>query len=99
MDELLWTNGTKCERSMKQIYKSDPVEDALKEGEKGETPESVTTHTKREISNNKILERGMISQINQNPFLRNNYLDDLNVQETFLRPKNSNFDIDTKKDS
>jgi len=96
MDELLWTNGTKCERSMKPTYKIDPVEDALKEGE---TPETIVTHTKREISNNKILERGMVSQINQNPFLRNNYLDDLNVQETFLRPKNSNFDIDTKKDS
>lgn len=38
-----------------------------------------------------------MSQTSQNPFLiKNNYLEDLNIQENFLRPKNSNFDIETK---
>ena len=93
MDELLWTDGTKCERSAKR-QKLDPVEEALKEGP---IPDVLPTHNKRELSNNKILERGMMSQTSQNPFLiRNNYLEDLNIQENFLRPKNSNFGIETK---
>lgn len=93
MDELKWTDGTKCERSNKR-QESNPIGDALKEGP---MPEGLTTHNKRELSNNKILERGMMSQTSQNPFLnRNDYLNDLNIQETFLRPKNSNFDIETK---
>ena len=98
MEEFLWTNGTKCERTMKNnvTHQHNPVEDALKESE---VLDSIVSHKKREISNNKIFEREMVSQINQNPFLRNNYLDDLNVQETYLRPKNSNFDIETKKDA
>ena len=93
MDELLWTDGSKCERSMK-TQKNDPINEALKENI---IPETLTTHNKRELSNNKILERGMVSQINQNPFLiRNNYLEDLSIQENFLRPKNSNFNVETK---
>lgn len=42
---------------------------------------------KREDNYNKMLEREMFGQINQNPFLvQNNYLDDLMNQEKFLKP-------------
>lgn len=59
----------------------------------GLTPETIVTHNKREFANNKIIERGMYSQTSQNPFLNTNkYLDDINIQEAFLRPKNSNFE-------
>jgi hypothetical protein len=42
---------------------------------------------KREDNYNKMSEREMFGQINQNPFLvRNNYIDDLMVQDKFLKP-------------
>ena len=42
---------------------------------------------KREDTYNKMSEREMFGQINQNPFLnQNNYLDDLMNQEKFLKP-------------
>lgn len=47
---------------------------------------------KRELVNNKLNERNMISQIGQNPFMtNNNYINDLVNQQTFLIPQNSNF--------
>ena len=52
---------------------------------------------KREDSNNKMLERAMITQTSQNPFMsNNNYIDDLTVQDEFLKPKNSNYEINQK---
>ena len=51
---------------------------------------------KREDANTKLSERCMIENISQNPFLsRNNYLNDLQVQDEFLKPKNSNFNIES----
>ena len=48
--------------------------------------------SKREEVNLKMHEREPISQRNQNPYLvQNNYLDDLEMQQSFLIPKNSNF--------
>lgn len=42
---------------------------------------------KREDNYNRMSEREMIGQINQNPFLTTNkYLDDLMIQEKFLKP-------------
>ena len=35
-------------------------------------------------------QREMIAQTSQNPFLSSNYLEDLQVQESFLTPQNSN---------
>ena len=47
---------------------------------------------KRDDNNNKMLERDLISQTSQNPFLTtNNYVDDLTIQDEFLKPKNSSF--------
>jgi hypothetical protein len=50
---------------------------------------------KREDANTKLNERCMIESISQNPFLpRNNYINDLQIQDEFLKPKNSNFNIE-----
>lgn len=79
MNELKWTLGEPCLRSARN--KSSVI-----------IPETMVPSNKRELANEKINERHMISQIGQNPFLsRNTYLDDLEVQEAFLKPKNSNF--------
>ena len=48
--------------------------------------------SKRELANDKLNDRNMISQIGQNPFMiNNNYLHDLEVQQNFLIPQNSNY--------
>lgn len=48
--------------------------------------------SKREEVNLKMHDREPMSQRNQNPYLvQNNYIDDLETQESFLMPKNSNF--------
>jgi hypothetical protein len=47
---------------------------------------------KREICNERIVNRDMIIQSKINPFLlKNNYLNDLDDQNKYLIPKNSNY--------
>lgn len=88
MNELKWTNGESCIRS-KRVMNEDLSNQFLVE------KQEYKQFNKRDIANNKINERLMISQIGQNPFLsRNNYLEDLDIQENFLKPKNSNFQKD-----
>jgi len=85
MNEFKWTLGEPCIRSIKKTV-------IVPEQTESNTPNHAPSN-KREIVNEKMNERQMISQINQNPFLlRNTYLDDLYVQETFLKPKNSNLE-------
>jgi hypothetical protein len=60
------------------------------------TESCMRVSNKREDANTKLSERCMIENISQNPFLpRNNYLNDLQIQDEFLKPKNSNFNIET----
>lgn len=47
-------------------------------------------HSKRENSSDKIYERGLTPQVGMNPFLQGNYLQDLDTQNEFLKPMNSN---------
>uniref|UniRef100_A0A6C0CR92 Uncharacterized protein n=1 Tax=viral metagenome TaxID=1070528 RepID=A0A6C0CR92_9ZZZZ len=48
---------------------------------------------KRQNMNDKLSDRYMVQQTSQNPFLiGNNYVQDLDVQESFLRPKSSHLD-------
>ena len=50
---------------------------------------------KRENSNIKLSQRDMMIRTSLNPYMtNNNYLDDLNVQEAYLKPKNSNYKED-----
>ena len=51
------------------------------------------TETKKEIFNEKMNQRELIGRSGHNPFLtNNNYLKDLENQDVFLRPQNSNFE-------
>jgi hypothetical protein len=47
-------------------------------------------HSKRENNNEKIYERGLTPHVGMNPFLQGNYLQDLETQNEFLKPLNSN---------
>jgi hypothetical protein len=47
-------------------------------------------HSKRENNSDKIYERGLTPQVGMNPFLQGNYLQDLETQNEFLKPMNSN---------
>ena len=48
-------------------------------------------HSKRENNSNKIYERGPTPQVGMNPFLKDsNYLQDLETQNEFLKPINTN---------
>ena len=47
-------------------------------------------HSKRENNSDKIYERGLTPQVGMNPFLQGNYLQDLETQNQFLKPINSN---------
>jgi hypothetical protein len=48
---------------------------------------SLQTSNKREETYNKMAERQMVGQVGFNPFLSNNsYIDDVNIQENFLKP-------------
>lgn len=47
-------------------------------------------HSKRENNSDKIYERGLTPQVGMNPFLQGNYLQDLETQNQFLKPVNSN---------
>jgi hypothetical protein len=50
-------------------------------------------HSKRENNSDKIYERGLTPQVGMNPFLQgNNYIQDLETQNEFLKPMNSNID-------
>ena len=52
------------------------------------------TGTKREHNFERMNQREMVVQTSLNPFLSSNYLEDLQVQENFLTPKNSNMGLD-----
>jgi hypothetical protein len=77
---------TKLEDKHKVIG-SDVMETILQEGN-----EFIQSETKREKQFEKMHDREMVVQCNLNPFLSSNYLEDLQVQETFLTPQNSNLD-------
>lgn len=80
MNELKWTLGEPCLRSSPRSKPTVVL------------PETILQSNKRELANEKMNERYMISQVSKNPFLaQNKYLEDLHIQETFLKPKNSNF--------
>jgi hypothetical protein len=50
-------------------------------------------HSKRENSSDKIYERGLTPQVGMNPFLQGNYVQDLETQNQFLKPLNSNLNL------
>ena len=89
--QLLWRKGERPERSLKgtnlilieekTVETSDVVvEDPFKQFNK----------SKREEASEKISERHLMGQLTQNPFLLNSdYVADLMVQDSFLKPQNT----------
>jgi len=68
-----------------KILGSQVMETILQEG-----CDFINNESKREHNFNRMNDRELVAQTSMNPFLSSNYLEDLQVQETFLTPQNSN---------
>lgn len=96
----IWSSGEKYEKSYKKD-KPSPIQEISKIQETKKTKktkfdlEEIITQqvvglksNKREEANEKMTERYLISQTQQNPFLAtNNYIQDLDIQSKFLIPR------------
>lgn len=103
-DIIKWTNGDKCEKSFRRIENKE--EEINKEESDISNTDTNTNfyqddrfiqqgfvlkQNKRDSFNDKLLERGFQTQLSQNPFLAGgNYISDIEVEDNFLRPKNTN---------
>jgi hypothetical protein len=97
-----WSNGIKYEKSLKEDRPSiiENINNVASENVITAALASIPEpppflyndiSNKREEANNKMSERYLVGQGQQNPFLaNNNYLQDLDIQQNFLIPKNSN---------
>jgi len=100
MENYIWKKGEspiKSQKKSKSNIIDNPEKLALAESNKEinfkaevNFEKQIENHSERENLNGKLNDRYLIQQINQNPFLKNNsYIDDLKIQEEFLRPKSS----------
>ena len=91
MEYITWRRGEPIQRSarIKEEVQACPTKLAL--------DETITHNKDREIMNDKINDRYLIKQMGQNPFLSGSYIDDLNIQEQFLRPKSSHTENNESK--
>ena len=103
MEEFVWSTGEKYEQSS---IKDNPNLQVKRENTNINDSNSMNNmnsnsmnneifriNNKREDANHKLSERYLVGQLNQNPFMINNdYIKDLDVQQSFLMPKNSNND-------
>jgi len=87
METIIWTKNEKIEKST-QMDRAKYL--SLKEINSNE--KIVNNFNKRSVVNDKLNERYLTNQVSQNPFfVNNNYVNDLNIRNEFLIPKNSNF--------
>mgnify|MGYP006136551193 CR=1 FL=1 len=90
-------NKTQCEKSSRK-YKiptdntTKVVEEIINHRMDAEAVTAETRHSdKKSLCNERISSRYMIKQIPINPFLKDcDYVNDLNIQDTMLRPRDSN---------
>ena len=84
----VWGNGGIMKKSLRETHKKSKIqENAISLDEKIEH----RRQNDRELNSERLSQREMIIQTSINPFLSDhNYLDDLQVQDEFLRPKDSN---------
>jgi len=103
MAYIYWTWSKKGEH-LKKSYKSEHPE-MKREIEQGDnTLEAQIINqaifaedNKREINYDRLSKRKLVTNCKINPYLTsNNYLNDISVQDKFLRPKNSNFNVGNK---
>mgnify|MGYP006143555069 CR=1 FL=1 len=96
MEHVIWRRGEPIQQSSRIKEEAQTV---LRETPNPENLalEEVTHNKDRESMNDKINDRCLIKQLGQNPFLSGSYIDDLKIQEQFLRPKSSHTEnLDTK---
>ena len=90
---IYWT-WSKCGESLlksPKIVKEEKLETPSEKPTTIITKERFVEQNKREQNYNKIAARHLMSKGNINPFhIKNNYVDDISVQDNFLRPKDSN---------
>ena len=102
MEELVWSTGEKYEKSSKKDNPNLQVtreivdlneNNSNNDNNNDNNNEIFRINNKREEANHKLSERHLVGQLNQNPFMINNdYIRDLDIQQNFLIPKNSNID-------
>ena len=102
MEELVWSTGEKYEKSLKKDNPNLQVTREIADLNENNNDinnndinnnEIFRINNKREEANHKLSERHLVGQLNQNPFMINNdYIKDLDIQQNFLIPKNSNID-------
>lgn len=97
MEELVWSRGEKYEKSSKKdnpnLQVTREISDLNENNNDINNNEIFRINNKREEANHKLSERHLVGQLNQNPFMINNdYIKDLDIQQSFLIPKNSNID-------
>ncbi len=84
----IWGNGGIMKKSLRETSKKAHIqENKLSIAENMENRKQ----SDRELNSERLSQRDLIIQTSINPFLSDhNYLDDLQVQADFLRPKDSN---------
>jgi len=97
---LKWTPNVKenlyKKTNLNEKHKSignNVMETILQEGNEFINNNNNNNNKIREKQFEKMNEREMVAQTNLNPFLSNNYLEDLQNQEKFLTPQNSNLEV------
>jgi len=87
-----WTKtGESLQKSPKIVKEDSQDQEEKKEKEEEISEERFVEQNKREQNYNKIAVRQLMSRGNINPFhIKNDYVNDISVQDNFLRPKDSN---------
>jgi|AACY02.11.fsa_nt_gi hypothetical protein len=87
MEKIVWTKNEQIERST-QMDRAKYL--SLKETKPHQ--KMINDFNKKSLVNDKLNERYLTNQVSQNPFfVNNNYINDLNIRNEFLIPKNSNY--------
>ena len=96
----VWSNGDRINQSKKRddisrFYLGELETEMIM---KSQSTDWVKSSLKKSTVSERLSNRDKIGNINRNPYMiGNNYLEDLMVQDTFLRPKISGFE-DPKKE-
>lgn len=97
MEHFTWTLGEPMQRSIKTVKNQKETRELALE-ESSDSINHFKDSNVREKMNDKLTDRYMVKQMGQNPFLSDStYLNDLQIQEQFLRPKSSHSENNDNK--
>ena len=89
-----WSNGGILKQSFRESNKNSKIQENY---QSKEIKIEDRRRNDRELNSERMSQRDMVIQTSINPFLSaNNYIDDLKVQDQFLRPKDSNIKLDAE---